>query len=239
MAVATGLALAGCDTLPGRPNAAKREVVAADVAAFDTLYRRNCAGCHGAEGRLGAARPLNDPLYLALLPADRLRAIVREGGPGTSMPAFGTAAGGELTDAQVEALAQGMVARWGRPDAVKGLTLPPYATPTGAGSPAAAERGAAVYARACAGCHGTDGRGGPKGGSIVDPAYLALVSDQSLRTTVIAGRTDLGQPAWRDAVPGYPLTPEEITDVVTWLAGQRQPVPGRLVLGQASPGPSP
>ena len=235
----TVVTVAGCDALPGRPDVTKREVVPTEVTAFDALYRRNCAGCHGTDGRLGAARPLNDPVYLALVPADRLRTIIREGVPGSSMPAFGTAAGGELTDAQVEALAQGMLARWGRPDTVQGVTLPPYGAPPGPADPGAQARGAAVYTRACARCHGPDGRGGPKGGPIVDPAYLALVSDQSLRSTVIAGRADLGQPDWRDDVPGHPLTPEEITDVVAWLAAHRKPVPGRLVLGRESPGRQP
>jgi mono/diheme cytochrome c family protein len=173
------------------------------------------------------------------VPADRLRTIIREGVSGSSMPAFGTAAGGELTDAQVEALAQGMLARWGRPDTVQGMTLPPYGAPPGASDPGAQARGAVVYVRACAGCHGPDGRGGPKGGPIVDPSYLALVSDQSLRSTVIAGRADLGHPNWKDYVPGHPLTPEEITDVVAWLAAHRAPVPGRLVLGGESPRPRP
>ena len=233
----TVVTVAGCDALPGRPDVTKREVVPTEVTAFDALYRRNCAGCHGTDGRLGAARPLNDPVYLALVPADRLRTIIREGVPGSSMPAFGTVAGGELTDAQVEALAQGMLTRWVRPETVQGggLSLPPYsALPGGSGS-AAQGRGAAVYARACAGCHGPDGRGGPQGGSIVDPAYLALVSDQSLRSTVIAGRADLGHPNWKDYVPGHPLKPEEITDVVAWLAAHREPVPGRLVLGSEPP----
>jgi cytochrome c oxidase cbb3-type subunit 3 len=230
----TVVTVAGCDALPGRPDVTKREVVPAEVTAFDALYRRNCAGCHGTDGRLGPARPLNDPVYLSLVPADRLRTIIREGVSGSSMPAFGTAAGGELTDAQVEALAQGMLARWARPDTVQGVTLSPYGAPPGASDPRPQARGAAVYGRACAGCHGPDGRGGPKGGSIVDPTYLALVSDQSLRTTVIAGRADLGHPNWKDYVPGHPLTPEEITDVVAWLAAHRAPVPGRLVLGGES-----
>jgi len=230
--------VAGCDALPGRPDVAKREVVPAEVMGFDALYGRNCAGCHGTDGRLGPARPLNDPVYLTLVPAVRLRTIIREGVPGSSMPAFGTAAGGELTDAQVEALAQGMLAQWGRADTVQGVTLPPYGAPP-ASDPGAQARGAAVYVRACAECHGPDGRGGPKGGPIVDPAYLALVSDQSLRSTVIAGRGDLGHPNWKDLVPGHPLTPQEISDVVAWLAAHRQPVPGRLVLGGESPGTRP
>jgi cytochrome c oxidase cbb3-type subunit 3/ubiquinol-cytochrome c reductase cytochrome c subunit len=85
-----------------------------------------------------------------------------------------------------------------------------------------------VYAEACASCHGVDGKGGPKGGSVVDAAYLALVSDQALRTAVIAGRTDLGMPDWRSDIPGQPLTAQQITDVVAWMAAQRGPVAGRL-----------
>jgi cytochrome c oxidase cbb3-type subunit III len=231
----TVLAVVGCDVLPGRPDVTKREVVPAEVTAFDVLYRRNCAGCHGTDGRLGAARPLNDPVYLALVPAGRLRTILREGVAGTSMPAFGTGSGGELTDAQVEALAQGMLTRWGRAEAVQGVMLPAYDAPTGVSNPGAPERGAAAYVRSCARCHGPDGRGGPKGGPIVDPSYLALVSDQSLRSTVIAGRTDLGHPDWREYTPGHPLTPEDISDVVAWLAAHRQPVPGRLAVRSQSP----
>ena len=227
VAVLIYLGLAGCDSFPGRPNPAHREVVASQVVEFDVLYARNCAGCHGADGRLGAARPLNDPVYLALVPHERLRTILAEGVPGTSMPAFGAGAGGDLKDAQIDALAKGMLARWGQPDAVKGLTLPAYEARVKGSSPAAREQGAAVYASACARCHGPGGRGGPTAGSIVDPTFLALVSDQSLRTTVIAGRPDLGKPDWREDIPGQPLTSEQISDVVAWLVGHRQTVPGR------------
>ncbi len=231
VAALTALGLAGCDSLPGRPNPANREVSPSHVVAFDALYRRNCAGCHGADGRLGAARPLNDPIYLALVPADRLRKIIGEGVAGTLMPAYGAGAGGDLTDTQIDALVKGMLARWGRPDAGKGLALPPYEAQARGSGLAGRGQGAAVYASACARCHGPDGKGGPKAGSVVDPSYLALVSDQSLRTTVIAGRPDLAKPDWREDIPGQPLTPGQISDVVAWLVGHRQPVPGRPAFG--------
>jgi hypothetical protein len=64
---------------------------------------------------------------------------------------------------------------------------------------------------------------------VVDAAYLALVSDQALRTAVIAGRTDLGMPDWREDIPGKLLTPQQISDVVAWLAARREPVAGRQV----------
>jgi hypothetical protein len=55
----------------------------------------------------------------------------------------------------------------------------------------------------------------------VDASYLALVSDQNLRTTVIAGRPELGAPDWRGDVAGKPLSAEQVSDVVAWLAAQR------------------
>jgi hypothetical protein len=55
----------------------------------------------------------------------------------------------------------------------------------------------------------------------VDGSYLALVSDQGLRTTVIAGRPDLGAPDWRGNVRGSAMTSQDVSDVVAWLSAQR------------------
>jgi cytochrome c oxidase cbb3-type subunit 3/ubiquinol-cytochrome c reductase cytochrome c subunit len=235
VAVVMAIALTGCNRLPGKPTAADHEPLASEVMAFEVLYARNCAGCHGTDGRLGAARPLNDALYLALVPRDRLRRVIAEGVPGTAQLAFAERAGGSLTDAQIDALVEELIKRWGGGQT---SALPPYAaTGSGAGdvSPGDPERGRMVFAAACAACHGADGKGGPKGSSIVDPSYLALVSDQHLRTTVIAGRTDLGMPDWRGYTPGQPLTAQQISDVVAWMVAQRRPVPGRLATEPRSP----
>jgi mono/diheme cytochrome c family protein len=222
LALVLALALVGCDTLPGKARArAIEETADTSAMAFDALYARQCAGCHGNGGRLGAARPLNDPVYLALVPAARLRLVIAEGVPGTAQPAFARSAGGGLTEEQIDALAQGLVRAWARPEETKSVQVPPYAA-----APGDPDRGKAVYAAACAGCHGADGRGGPKAGSVVDPSYLALVSDQYLRTTVIAGRADVGMPDWRGYIPARPLAPAEISAVVGWLVAQRRPVPG-------------
>jgi cytochrome c oxidase cbb3-type subunit 3/ubiquinol-cytochrome c reductase cytochrome c subunit len=223
--------LVGCDAMPGRPQQADQPLLLSQVMAFSALYGQNCAGCHGAEGHLGAARPLNDALYLALVGPDRLRQIVAQGVPGTTMPGFAADAGGALTEPQINALVSDMLKHWSRPSQVPAIPLPPYdaagAVTNGSG-PGDPEQGSKVYAEACARCHGPDGNGGDKGGSVVDAAYLALVSDQALRTAVIAGRTDLGMPDWRSDIPGQPLTAQQISDVVAWLAAQRGPVVGRL-----------
>ena len=225
----TSLALAGCDAMPGRPKPGARELAPTEVMAFETLYARNCAGCHGETGRLGAARALNDPVYLALVPPDRLRQVIAAGVPGTAQPAFALDKGGPLTDAQIGVLVGGIVGRWRRPDAVGGREVPPYDGRRATGSEAGdADRGRQVFATACARCHGDDGRGRPRSGGVADPSYLALVSDQHLRTTVIAGRSDLGMPDWRGDGSTAPLTSQQVSDVVAWLVAQRRPVPGRL-----------
>src|SRR5205807_6687912 len=88
-------------------------------------------------------------------------------------------------------------------------------------TPGNPQRGAEAYRTYCSSCHGMDGRGGNKASSIVDTAYLALVSDQELRTIVIAGRPELGAPDWRGDVEGRPMSAEEISDVVAWLSAHR------------------
>ena len=228
-ALAATMALAACDVVPGRPNPDARELAPSEVIAFEALYARNCAGCHGRDGRLGAARALNDPVYLALVPPEHVRRVIAVGVPGTAQPAFAVDAGGSLTDQQVDVLVRGIEERWARPDTIAGQELPPYDAARAASRDAAsAGRGREVFAGACARCHGDDGRGGPHGGSVTDPSYLALVSDQHLRTTVIAGRSDLGMPDWRGDGGTAPLTPQQVSDVVAWVVAQRRPVPGRL-----------
>jgi cytochrome c oxidase cbb3-type subunit 3/ubiquinol-cytochrome c reductase cytochrome c subunit len=65
------------------------------------------------------------------------------------------------------------------------------------------------------------------GSSVTDDSFLALVSDQGLRTIVITGRPELGAPDWRGNVPGKPMSDQEVTDVVAWLGSRRVQNPGQ------------
>ncbi len=217
------LALVGCNSLPGRPGPGPEVVRPDEVLDFNTLYKQNCSGCHGAEGRGGAAVSLADPVYLALVDDATFRQVTANGVPGTPMPGFARSAGGTLTDRQIDVLVGESRARWAKPGTLGGASPPPYR----ASAPGDAPRGAEVYETFCASCHGPGGKGRDKAGSIVDRAYLALVSDQGLRTTVIVGVPDLGAPDWRGNVPGRPMSAEEISDVVAWLASERPQPPGQ------------
>jgi mono/diheme cytochrome c family protein len=219
------LLLSGCALrAPGQPAPGSQVVRPDQVTSFAALYGANCAGCHGAEGRRELAQSLRDPLYLAIADDATIRGVVRNGIRGTAMPAFAQSAGGMLTEEQIDAIVTGIRTNWARPDVVRGLTPPPYAAQV----PGDAEHGAEVFATYCASCHGADGRGAEWGSSIVDGSFLALTSDQSLRTTVIVGRPQLGAPNWRGIDPDKPsMSPDDVSDVVAWLAAQRPEVPGQ------------
>ena len=147
---------------------------------FATLFKTNCAGCHGADGEFGPAPPLNDSLFRSIVPEKELERVVSAGRPGTPMPAFALANGGTLTAAQIRVLvyeikgisykladvaegketerqpvrdAAGIAPQWGFPKTVAANT-PSYLspTPTSIRTSADCERiRNTVFARACAG----------------------------------------------------------------------------------------
>jgi mono/diheme cytochrome c family protein len=222
------LLAAGC-TPPGKP-APPGPTRPDQVTDFRTLYSVNCAGCHGADGTLGPGPPLNDPLFLRIVPDDELLTVITGGRPGTPMPAFDHAKGGPLTTEQVKIIAGGLKPTWGKPGGPEGV--PGYAPAPGGD----AGRGAAVFARACAGCHGDRGQGGGSAdgrpvGAVNDPAFLALCSDQVLRRYVITGRPDLGMPdyAGKAGRPAdfKPLDARDVADLAALLASWRKSAVGK------------
>ena len=224
----TVFAMIGCSRMPGRPGPGPEVVRPEEVLDFPTLYRTNCAACHGEKGRNGAAISLANPVYLAVAGEDILRHVTAHGVAGKLMPPFAKSDGGMLTDLQINALTHGMVQEWGKPEILAGQDTPPYrATQTGD-----VTRGQQAFGSFCARCHGSAGEGsaednksGAKVGSLVDGSYLALISDQGLRSMIIAGWPDEGMPDWRtDAAQR--MTDQQITDIVAWLASKRSADPG-------------
>jgi cytochrome c oxidase cbb3-type subunit III len=207
----------GCDWMPGKPKIADRWVPDTAITNFAKLYNSECAACHAIDGRLAAAHPMNDPVYLAVVEPALFRNAIANGVPGTTMPAFAQNVGGSLTETQIDLIVSGITARWSQPQDFVGARIPPYSAPRGD-----VKSGAAAYQVYCAKCHGPDGKGGESGRSVVDSSYLALVSDQGLRTAIIAGRVDLGMPDWRSYVSGRPMSDQEISDVVAWLVSHRK-----------------
>lgn len=215
--------LSGCGMPHGQPSKDSQVLAPNEVLEFGTLYAQNCAGCHGVEGRGGAAIALANPVYLAVVDDGVIRQVIAKGVRGTAMPAFAESAGGMLSNKQIDVITNEMRSRWSRQGILNGVNPPSYAAkPAGD-----VQRGEVAYKTYCESCHGPGGRGGQEGSSIADDSYLALVSDQGLRTIVIAGRPELGAPDWRGNAPGKPMSEQEVTDVVAWLASRRVQNPGQ------------
>jgi cytochrome c oxidase cbb3-type subunit 3 len=207
----------GCDRKLGPPNDQEELKRPENVASFDRLYRQNCSACHGESGAGGPALDLANPKYQTLVDDASLRRWITSGMPGTQMPAFGDSAGGFLTPQQVDVLVAGMRARWNQKDDSDAADMPPYSSNTTGN----AEHGQDLIRVSCSSCHQQGQR------KITDASYLSLVSDQSLRTIVIAGRPDLGHPDWRQVRHGQPLTDQAVSDVIAYLHSLRSDTPGQ------------
>lgn len=207
----------------GRAGVGLLALLMADPAAAAVdgarLYGRHCAACHGADGNGGVGVPLALPSFLGSVPDDYLRKSIRLGRPGRVMPAFRS-----LRDTEVEAIVAHIRAWSPRPVA-------DFAAATVHGD---ATRGAALYAKHCAACHGGNGEGGhgngvtmsrPRDLPILAPAlnnagFLAAATDQMIRATLINGRA--GTPMGSFLKQG--LSETDIDDVVAFVrAFERTP----------------
>jgi cytochrome c oxidase cbb3-type subunit 3 len=203
--------IAACGRGPLPPGSVEKP--APEAPGLDTaegvmaFWSNSCAGCHGADGREGAARPLNDPLWWRTMPDAQVVEAVAVG-LGRLMPGFSSRAKGgpyiayaHLGDADMQLLVKGLRAKWETPG-----------EPAPAGSAVKlgdAKRGEAVFANSCVSCHAENSRD-----SVTNPLFLANITDQGLWSAVVFGRPDLGKPA-------SDLASAEIADVVAYLASKR------------------
>jgi mono/diheme cytochrome c family protein len=206
----------GCDRKIGPPNDQEELMRPENIGSFDRLYKQNCSACHGENGSGGPALDLANPKYQALVDDVSLRRWITSGMPGTQMPAFGESAGGFLTPQQVDVLVAGMRARWDHKG--RGTEEMPSYSSTAVGN---VEHGQDNFRVSCSSCHQ---QGQQK---ITDASYLSLVSDQTLRSIVIAGRPDLGHPDWSQVRHGQPLTDRDVSDVIAYLHSLRSDTPGQ------------
>ena len=187
-ALLTAASLGGC-SVSREKGFVQQDQAEGSANSFHDLYGNYCSGCHGANGEKGPATDLANPVYQAIVDDALLRDVIANGQKGTMMPGFAKSAGGNLTTEQITTIVQGMRQNWAKPVDL-GASAPKYrATLRGD-----VERGRQHYSVDCARCHGPEGGPPGKAGAILDGSFLGLVSDQTVRTTAIAGRPDLGMP---------------------------------------------
>ncbi|MCE9618875.1 MAG: cytochrome c [Planctomycetes bacterium] len=214
-ACALSASLAACGRI-GTTKPAETAVVSLPQAAL-AKYAQNCSACHGADGVNGAARPLADANYLASVGRESIIAITTSGVRGGFCPGSGPGSLANWDSKQVAAFVDGLMEAWGKGGVA--LSIPWSVKSASSGD---ASRGRGVYAAMCQSCHGAPGsQSASSAGSVTDPNYLRLITDQGLRSAIIFGRPARGMPAWSGPFPNQPadrkLSAQEVSDVTAFL----------------------
>ncbi len=150
-------------------------------------YQARCSGCHGDDGRGGGHGPafvgIQRPRATSL---ETARSVIRNGIPGTGMPAFA------LPDDELNAIAAYTMSLKGGPPESTGTASP--------GDAAAGER--LFNSAGCSGCHMVRGRGGVLGPDLTNVGRnrTAAQIEQALRepgSLPTGGRGGRGGPVFR------------------------------------------
>jgi cytochrome c oxidase cbb3-type subunit 3/ubiquinol-cytochrome c reductase cytochrome c subunit len=163
-----------------------------------------CSVCHGKGGegyKADQAPALRHRAFLGSVTDMYLRDAIRQGRTGTTMSAWGKAQGGPLSPKDVGDVVEFMRIweHWPKPPLDESFLR------------GDATRGADIFKKECAGCHGARGTGGPNV-SIGNTALLGDASNGFLRYAITEGRPGTAMPAFGDKLkqPG-------VDDVVAFL----------------------
>ncbi|MHC5062920.1 MAG: c-type cytochrome, partial [Planctomycetota bacterium] len=194
---------------PTEPDRSMISAAAGNAMYGASMYRNNCAGCHGQNGEGGIGNSLRSPSFLAMASEAFLRETIIEGrGRGnTAMPTGYTYSPEELSD--VLAYLQ----TWKQADHSYEDVLALRAQANGD----SAVFGAGIYRARCAACHGDEGEGGI-GSRLNSESFLSAIDDHFLYRSITEGRPGTAMPSW-----GF-LKAEDVADLISHLRSwQRGP----------------
>ena len=186
------------------------------LVAGEQVYRQYCYACHGVGtyGRWDTTfkrfiPAVRGPSLLATADAAYLEAQIANGRPGTQMPAWDARAGG-LQPGEIKALVDYL-----RTD--RGALRPAQNASAPAPARGDANRGAAIFIRYCAGCHGVGGHGGVAP-ELANPTFQQAASDAFIVTTIRNGRQGTAMPSFQPNVAGSRrLSDAEIADLLAFV----------------------
>lgn len=109
-------------------------VLRGDAEHGRSLFLRNCAGCHGMDGRGGLAPEIGNPVFQRAAADEFIVHTIRLGRQGTAMPAFQRPDAPALSDQDIaDVLA--LLRTWRAPAAPKALALSPAPPTPSRGNP--------------------------------------------------------------------------------------------------------
>jgi mono/diheme cytochrome c family protein len=187
-----------------------------DPQSGEQLYSRYCSRCHdtGTYGRY-------DPFFKKFIPAvrsdsfvstvsrDYLAKNIRHGRPGTLMPAWSAESGG-LSEEEIGRLVDYLLVD--APPAGDSLARTWDGSFSVQGDP---QRGGALFAKQCTGCHGPGGKG-DLAPTLANPSFLQSASDGFLYVTIAMGRKNTAMPGFM-GMRTAGLSNNDIEDLVAYV----------------------
>jgi mono/diheme cytochrome c family protein len=198
----------------------------------DEAFKGLCARCHGEKGDGHgmtylyldpAPRDLTKVAFMNSKPEERLIQSIKQGVPGTSMPAWGHV----LTDDQVHGVLTYVFQTFVREPRGE---LHPHKVPeqnSVATSAESIERGQHIFLQRCTGCHGrkADGKGpnsldiSPRPRNLLNHAFVRNVPDRRLFDSILYGVQGTAMPSWID----YGLSQNDVGDLINFIRSLNQP----------------
>lgn len=209
------------------------------------LYKELCQRCHGDKGDgHGQIAIYLDPYprdftkagFMNSKTPERLLASIKNGVPGTSMPAWGKVLKEEQMQALLDHLQKNYTKEARRP--LKERKVPEQ-NPV-AMNAESVSRGEKMFVQRCGGCHGrkADGKGPnsldilPRPRNLQNTAFVEAVTDRRFFESILYGVQGTAMPAWID----YGLTNQDVGDLVNFIRKTNQKtVPNKAVAQQQLP----
>jgi cytochrome c oxidase cbb3-type subunit 3 len=212
VAAAGGAALFLAQCTRTRPMDARE----ADRLAGATLYRTYCGLCHGDQGEgytADDANALNNQDFLVSVSDEFLRINIADGHPGTAMAAYAREAGGPLEAVDIDLLVA----------FIRGWQTEPNVELSAEPIEGDIANGRSVFARECASCHGTNGRG-DSALSLDNGVFLRSASDAQIEYAIRVGRRGTPMPAFAGELQD--ATIRDLTALIrSWEADADDTVP--------------
>ncbi len=170
--------------------------------AGNELYQKNCAMCHGEDGRGAQVITISNTDMLAAASDEFLYKTIVRGRRNTAMPGWGRFTSEELAHLLA------FLKSWGDLPARQGQDI------GSGGDPA---RGRDKYHYLCSRCHGIYGQG-DTGPAIHNPDFLDAAPDSFLAAIIANGRRGTAMFGWATAVSRQErLSRQDVADVIAFL----------------------
>ena len=178
------------------------QAIRGDASRGASIYQKNCAMCHGEDGRAAQVISISNQDFLAAATDEFLYKTIRHGRGNTAMPGWGQFSAEDISDVIAHMRA------WQNSNNRRG------SFPITAGD---IKNGEQLYHYRCSRCHGIHGQG-DSGPALINKDFLSAASNYFLLQMVIGGRHGTAMFGWgTDVATQDRLSEAQVADIIVFL----------------------